>query len=136
MPVGPNTAFVLLIFGFFGIYAEFLRPGRLFPGLAGAASAITGAFFLFASPFSTSGLLLLSTAALLLAAEAFFGPYFLFGALGAVTLMAGFYFLIPPPRRLEPALSLPLSALFGLLTALLGAIAKRARRNKWADLKR
>lgn len=136
MPVGPNAAFVLLIFGLFGIYAEFLRPGRVLPGLIGAAAAVTGSYFLFRSPLETSGLALLSLGACFLLAEACCGPYFLLGALGAIAVTAGFSLLLPGPRTLVPALAIPLSAFFGLASAFLAAAAKRARRNKWADLQR
>lgn len=134
MPVGSNTAFVLLIFGMLGIYFEFIRPGRVAPGVIGAAAAVTGSYVLFRWPLEIPGLVLLSAGALFLIAEACFGRYLVLGALGAVALTAGFCWLLPPPRRIVPELAIPLSAIFAFLSALLASAAKRARRNKWADL--
>lgn len=135
MPVGPNTAFVLLIFGILGIYGELIRPGRVVPGVMGAAAAVTGSYFLFRWPLEIGGIALLSAGALLLIGEACWGPYLVMGALGAIALTAGFSLLLPGPRRILPELAIPLSAVFGILSALLASGAKRARRNKWADLR-
>jgi membrane-bound ClpP family serine protease len=134
MPVGPNTAFVLLIFGVLGIYCELIWPRRVAPGVMGAAAAVTGSYFLFRWPLEIAGLVLLSAGALFLIAEACWGGNLLLGALGAIALTAGFCLLLPTPRRIVPELAIPLSAMFGLLSALLASRAKRARRNKWADL--
>jgi membrane-bound serine protease (ClpP class) len=132
--VGPNAAFLLLIFGLLAIYCEFLRPGLIFPGVLGAAAASAGACFLFRGPLQIYALVLLGVGALLLAGEAFCGPYLLLGALGATSLTLGFALLFPGPRRIAPALAIPASALFGTLTACLASLAKRARRSKWSDL--
>lgn len=132
--MGPNTAFVVLIFGLLGVYAELVWPGRLVPGITGVAGALTGAYFLFRTPPTAAGLALLVLATALLIAEALRGPYFLFGSLGAIALAAGFYFLFAPPRRILPVLCIPVSLLFGGLTALLAVGTKRARRNKWSDV--
>jgi membrane-bound serine protease (ClpP class) len=134
MPVGPNTAFVILLAGIGGIYWELVHPGRVIPGAAGIAAAITGACFLFRPPLETPGLFLLVSGIAFLAAEAFWGPPLVLGTIGTIALTAGFALLLPPPRRLVPQLAVPVSAVFGLVTALLASIAKRARRNKWADI--
>lgn len=134
--MGPKTAFVLLIFGLFGIYAELIRPGRVAPGVAGAAAAIAGGYFLFRGPLHPVGLVLLAAGAALLVAEACWGSYLIFGGLGAAALIAGFYLLLPPSARLAPALEIPLSTSFGMASAFLAAAAKRARRNKREDLDR
>lgn len=136
MLAGPNTAFVLLIFGLLAIYAEFIWIGRVLPGIAGAAAVVTGSYFLFRPPLDTAGLVLLGFGVLSFILEACCGPYLVFGALGVVAVTAGFSLVLPAPHRLAPALAIPLSAVFGLLSALLAAAAKRARRNKWSDLER
>jgi membrane-bound ClpP family serine protease len=135
MPVDPNTAFVLLIFGALGIYSELIWPGRVAPGVVGAAAAVTGSYFLFRWPLEIAGLVPLGAGALLLIAEACWGRYLVLGALGALALTAGFCLLLPPPRRIVPELAIPLAAIFGALSAILASGAKRARKNKWADLK-
>ena len=134
MLVGPNTAFALLVFGLFAIYSEFIWVGRVVPGIAGAAAAAAGSYFLFRLPLDAAGLVLLGLGVLLLVAEACCGPYLVFGTLGAVAVTAGFPLLLAAPHRLAPAVAVPVSAVFGLVSALLASAAKRARRNKWSDL--
>lgn len=128
--MGPNAAFLVLIAGMLGIYHECIRPGRIFPGVAGAAIALAGAYFLFRPPLQLPGLIALIAGVVFLVSEALAGPYYILGALGTVALTAGFAFLLPSPRRLTPALAIPISMLFGALSTVLGSIAKRARRNK------
>lgn len=134
--MGPNTAFVLLILGTLGIYAELLRPGRLMPGVLGLGSVVAGGYFLCRFPLSAGGIGLLAAGVLLMIAEAFFGPYFLLGSIGTIALTAGFCLVCDAPRRIEPALAIPLCLVFGTCTVLLAASAKRAQRNKWSDLGR
>jgi membrane-bound ClpP family serine protease len=130
--VGPNGAFLLLIFGLLAIYCELIRPGIVLPGVLGAASALAGAYFLFRESLQITGLALLAVAILLLIAEAFTAPYFLLGTLGTIALTAGFGLLLPGSRRIATALGIPVSAVFGIITTLLASVAKRAHRNKWS----
>lgn len=132
--MGPNTAFVLLVLGMLGVYAELVWPGRFVPGIVGVASVLTGAFFLFRPPLNLQGLALLAVAAALLIAEARWGPYFLFGSLGTIALVLGFYLLPHAPRRIRPALAIPVALVFGACSLWLATGAKRARRNKRSDL--
>jgi membrane-bound serine protease (ClpP class) len=134
--MGPNTAFVLLILGMLGIYAELVWPGRVIPGILGLGGAVAGAYFLFRPPLSAEGIGLLMAGAVLLIGEALGGPYFLPGSLGTLALTAGFCLMLEPPRRLEPALAIPIALVFGACSLLLATSAKRARRNKWSDLRK
>jgi membrane-bound serine protease (ClpP class) len=130
--VGPNSAFLLLIVGVLGIYWELIWPGRVLPGVLGAAAALAGAYFLAHEFLQTAGLLLLGMAVFLLMGEAFTGRYFVFGFLGTVALTAGFALLLPDWRRIAPELAIPVSVAFGTITTVLASLAKRARRNKWS----
>ena len=131
--LGTNTAFVLLMLGISGIYAELVWPGRVIPGVVGLGGALAGAYFLFRPPLDAPAIALLVAALALLAGEALWGPYLLLGSLGVIALVAGF-FLLDPPRRIEPALGVPVSLVFGVFSMLLAASAKRARRNKRSGL--
>ena len=131
--MGPNGAFLLLVFGLLGVYCEFIWPGRVIPGVLGAAMALAGAYFLFRGPLQIAGLALLGIGVVLLIAEALAAPYFLLGTLGSIALTAVFALLLPDARRIAPGLAIPVSALFGALTTLLASFAKRARRNKWSS---
>ena len=131
--VGPNGAFLLLLAGLLAIYCELIWPGRVIPGVLGAAAALSGAYFLYREPLQPAGLALLAAALLLLIGEARAGPYYVLGFAGTVALTAGFALLLPDSRRIAPGLAIPVSAAFGIITTFLAAIAKRARRNKWRD---
>jgi membrane-bound serine protease (ClpP class) len=134
MRVGPNTAFLLLIFGVLSIYGEFLRPGRLVPGLLGSIMAITGAYWLWRNSPLPPGVLFIMLAVLLLIAEALWNARFIPGILGTISLLAGFLLLFPSERRIAPTLAIPVSIVFGGMTTFLAFEAKRARQNKRSDL--
>src|SRR5437868_12118268 len=109
MRVGPNVAFLLLIAGLLASYCEFLRPGRLVPGLLGLAIGSTGAYWLFRNSPTRAGVLLISLALLLLVAETVWEAYFIPGLVGTICLVAGFTLLFQPSRRIAPALCIPVS---------------------------
>jgi membrane-bound ClpP family serine protease len=132
--VSPTAAFLVFICGLLAIYCELMWPGRIAPGVLGAAATVTGAYFLLRPPFEPAGLALALAGAVLLACEAAAGPAYLFGALGTVALSAGFAVLLPPPRAIAAAAAIPASVAFGAVSTLLAASAKRARRNKRPDL--
>jgi membrane-bound serine protease (ClpP class) len=134
--VTSNAAFLLLICGLLALYCEFVWPGRIAPGVIGAAAALAGAWFLFRPPFYPPALALLATAVVLLIFEAVAGPPFLLGILGTFALAAAFALLLPPPRALAPAVAVPVSLVFGGVSTLLARSGKRARRNKRSDLSR
>jgi membrane-bound serine protease (ClpP class) len=134
MRVGQNTAFLLLIFGVLSMYGEFLRPGRLVPGLLGSIMAITGAYWLWRNSPLAPGILVITLAVLSLIAEALWDGHFVPGILGTILLLAGFWMLFPSERRIAPTLAIPVSLVFGGTTTFLAFEAKRARRNKRSDL--
>lgn len=134
MRAGPNTAFLLLIIGVLLIYGEFLRPGRLVPGLLGSILAVTGAYWLWGNSPVVPGVLLIALSVLLLAIEAFLEAHFIAGILGTTSFTAGFYLLFPSDRRISPILAIPVSIVFGGVTTFLAFEAKRARQNKRSDI--
>ncbi|MFL6352408.1 MAG: hypothetical protein ACJ74Z_11240 [Bryobacteraceae bacterium] len=134
MRVGPNTAFLLVIFGVLSMYAEFVRPGRLLPGLLGSVLAVVGAYFLWRNSPLASGVLLVTLAALFLIAETLWDAYFIPSILGTISLALGSAFLFPSERRIALTLAIPGSIVFGAVTTFLAFGAKRARRNKRSDL--
>jgi len=136
MPAGPNTAFVLTIFGLLGMYGELIWPGRRIAGLAGPGvlglgAALTGAYFLWLHSPTTFGLQFLGAAVALFAIDAMVNSYFVAGVAGAVAMTIGFWKLFDGPRGIVAGLAFPLCLLFGSITMFLSYGAKRARRNKW-----
>lgn len=132
--MSSTAAFLVLICGLLALYWEFIWPGRIVPGVLGAAAAVAGAYFLLRPPFQPGGLALVLTGTLLLGCEAAAGPPYLFGALGTVALAAGFAMLLPPPGAIAASAAIPASVVFGAASTVLAASAKRARRNKRPDL--
>jgi membrane-bound serine protease (ClpP class) len=128
--MNQNIAFLLLICGALAIYGEFIWPGRVLPGLAGAAMALTGGYFLWRNSPSGLGLELLAAAAVLLAAEALLNTYFIAGVMGTAAAASGFCKLFAGRSGIAPGLAIPLCLIFGAVTIFLSGGAKRARRNK------
>jgi len=130
----PDYAFILLISGLLGVYAELARPGLVAPGLAGCVLSLSGAYFLSRDAPSGLGLALLSVAVLLFVAEAFWRVNFVAGVFAIMALTCGFCVLLRETPRISLALAIPVSVVFGSITLVLVYGAKRARQNKWADL--
>lgn len=131
---GPSAAFVLSLLGILGIYTEFIWPGRIVPGLLGAAVLVCGCYFLSRHSPSSIGLVLLAIAAALFIAESLYRTYFLAGALATACLAVGACKLFNRAPGIEPRIAIPVSIAFGGVTMFLGSAAKRARRNKWSDI--
>jgi membrane-bound ClpP family serine protease len=114
----------------FAIYGEVIWPGRVFPGLAGAAVALTGGYFLWRNSPAALGLELLAGAAALFAVEALLDTYFIAGLLGTAAAASGFCKLFAGRSGIAAGLAVPLCLLFGGVTIFLSRGVKRARRNK------
>ena len=131
--VGPSSSFVLAVLGILGIYSEFIRPGRVLPGLLGAAALVCGSYFLWRHSPSRIGLLFIVLAAALFILESLYKTYFVAGALASACLAVGACILFREGPGIEAAVAIPTSAAFGALTTFLGSVAKRARLNKRSD---
>lgn len=137
--IGPNTAFVLTIFGLLGIYGELIWPGYrvariVGPGALGLGTALTGGYFLWWYTPSPQGLEWLGAAAALFLVDAFVNSYFAASLAAATAMAMGFWKLFDSPPGIQAVLAFPLCAVFGAVTALLNVSAKRARRNKRVDI--
>jgi membrane-bound ClpP family serine protease len=138
-PIGPNTAFVLLIFGLFAIYGELVWPGCrvakvIGPGVLGLGAFLAGGYFLWQHSPSPAGLALLGVAAVLFAAEAIVNTYFMAGIFGTAAMTIGFQKLFDDRPGIQGVLGIPLCIVFGIATMTLCFAAKLARRNKRIDL--
>jgi membrane-bound serine protease (ClpP class) len=130
----PNTAFLLAAFGILGIYSEFIWPGRIVPGLLGAAALMCGCYFLAQHSPSGAGLLLIGIATALFTAEAVYRTYFLAGAAATVCLAVGVCKLFNSGPAISAGMAIPVSVVLGGLTMFLGSAARRAKRNKRSDI--
>ena len=134
MNIGPNVAFVLAIFGLLAIYWEFLRPGRIYPGMLGAASLLWGLWALWRLSPTSVGLQWLAVAAVLFLVESCGNTRYLAGLGATAALILGAYRLLTDPRHVVLYVAVPLGLAFAGITVGLAAAAKRARRNKRVDL--
>ena len=134
MWLGPNVAFVVTIFGLLAVYWELLRPGRIYPGMLGAAGMLVGAYALWRLSPTPFGLKLLAAAGALFLVEACWNTRTLAGLAATAALILGSWKLFAGPRHVVLYLVLPLGLVFGAATIWLSAAAKRARQNKRADL--
>ncbi len=135
----PVEAFLLVLSGTLGIYCEFIRPGRVFPGLAGSVSVAAGIRAIARMQLSHTGMVLIGLAIALFLLELFWlkalwRVNLLAGLAGIVSLTIGFCLLVRGPGGIPPALAISAGISFGCLTLFLCYQAKRARRNKWSDV--
>lgn len=133
--IGPNTAFVLAIFGALGIYCEFVWPGRIYPLLLGSSALIGGCYSLWRLSPSDISLALIAAAVLLYAAEVFWNTRFISVACATGCLAAGFCEMFQRPPWIVPGLAVPVSLAFGAATGVLCYSARRSRQMKWSDIK-
>lgn len=129
-----GESLLLVFFGVLAIYCEFIRPGRVLPGVAGSLAAAIGIYKLEHLPLTHTGLILIATAAALFLLEAFWPVNFMAGTAATVSLSGGSALLVHSPADIGPGLAIAASVVFGGVTMLLCCAAKRARRNKTADL--
>lgn len=132
--MSPAMTFIFLLVGIFGIYCEFVWPGRIFPAIFGVLSAGTGAVGFLRMRLDGLGVAMLTVAVGLLLLDAYWQFRFWAGAAGTLALTAGFAKLLGGRDRLSLALVLPACLVFGVSTLLLADVTKRARLAKWRDL--
>lgn len=125
----PNVAYLLLIFGFYGILFELASPGIGFAGIGGAISLILGLYALQAIGVSWAGLALVALAFALLAADVFAPTHGALTAGGLLALLLGSLLLAETPggRAVSPWLVLPTVAATGALTLFVLRAGLRAQ---------
>jgi membrane-bound serine protease (ClpP class) len=128
----PNIGFLMLVLGALGIYIEFLSPGLIFPGVAGAVLALLGLSSLSVLPINWTGAALLLLALSLFVLELKFTSHGILGVGGAVSMLLGAMILVngPPEMRIHWSTALSVTLPFALITMFLVSLAVKARRNK------
>lgn len=129
----PNVAFLLLMFGFYGILLEFYSPGWGVGGTLGAIFLVLGFFGLSVLPVNYAGLALIGLAVGLFVAEAFVAS---FGALtlgGVVCLVLGGLMLVDTPvemMRVSVWVVVPVALATGAIAFFLMGNAIKALRGR------
>jgi membrane-bound serine protease (ClpP class) len=121
----PDIALSLLVFGMLGVYAEFIAPGRIAPGVVGASLVALGLKGFATFPFSLAGTCLIVLAFACFLLDACYPTRGLVTFLGAIAMIFGVLDL-----RVHPLIALALTIPFAFISAFLFSIAVRARRNK------
>ncbi len=102
----PQIAFLLMLFGFWGLVFEFSQPGGVFPGVFGALCLLLSIYAFHLFPFHLTGILMILLGFFFLLLEIKVPSYGILTAgglisliLGGVVLGAGFpsYFRVPVP---------------------------------------
>ena len=92
----PNVAFILLLFGVYGILFEFMSPGAVAPGVIGGISLIVALTALSVLPVNYGGLALVLLGIALMVLEASAPTFGALGLGGIVAFVVGALFLFEP----------------------------------------
>ncbi len=125
----PNLAFLMLMLGALGLYAEFATPGLILPGVAGGILVLLGLMSLSLLPINWTGAALLALALALFVLEAKVASHGVLGIGGAVAMVLGAMLLVegPPEMRIRFSTALAVSLPFALITIFLVSLIIRAR---------
>ncbi len=130
----PNIAYILMAFGWLGLYMEISNPGAIFPGVVGAICLILGFYALSVLPVSYAGVALLFLAMLLFLAELKIVSYGLLSVGGVISLVLGSLMLFKdagPAMRLGGGL---VATTAGTILLLVGLVMTQAIRMKNAPV--
>jgi len=126
----PSIALILMMVGVYGLLFEFMNPGMVLPGVAGAISLLIGLFALQLLPVSYAGLALVLLGIAFMVAEVFMPSYGSLGIGGIVAFVIGGLMLIDtdvPGFGVPLSLVLTLAATSALFVFGVVAAAWRAR---------
>ncbi len=112
------------------IYAELCAPGVVVPGALGGVSVLGGAWLLAEKHLTLPGLACLGAGLLLAAAAIRRRSYRIWMVLSLAFLCAGSSLLVGDADSISLAVSIPLPALWGVVTIVLGRLALEARARK------
>jgi membrane-bound serine protease (ClpP class) len=114
----PNLAYILLMFGIYGIFFEIYNPGAIFPGVIGGICLILAFYSLHALPVNYTGLALIIFAVILFILEIKVVSHGVLTIGGIISLFLGSIMLIDEESVLEAmAISIELIILIVVLTA-------------------
>jgi len=114
----PNLAYILLMFGIYGIFFELYNPGAIFPGVIGGICLILGFYSMHALPVNYTGLALIIFAVILFILEIKVVSHGILTIGGIISLLLGSMMLIDRESFLEAMeISMELIILIVILTA-------------------
>jgi len=90
----PNIAYLMMMFGFFGILFEFFNPGAILPGIAGVIALIFAFYAMQTLPVNYAGVALIAFALLLFILEIKIVSHGVLAIGGIISLILGSMMLI------------------------------------------
>jgi membrane-bound serine protease (ClpP class) len=130
----PNIAYILLLIGIYGLIFEFMNPGYILPGVAGAICLLLGLYALHVLPVNYAGAALLLLGIALMVVEAFVPSFGALGIGGIAAFVIGSLMLIESNTVPEFKLSRVLIGSFALVSGVFFFVvlgmAVKARRRK------
>jgi membrane-bound serine protease (ClpP class) len=128
----PNIAYILMLFGIYGLLFEFYSPGAIVPGVVGAISLCLALYAFHVLPINYAGLALVALGIILMASEAFVPSFGALGLGGAAAFVIGSIMLMDveaPGFRVSPMLIGSVAAVSaGLLLAVMMMLMRARRR--------
>jgi membrane-bound serine protease (ClpP class) len=128
----PSVAYLLILVGIYGLLFEFMNPGLIFPGVAGAICLLVALYALHLLPVNYAGLALMALGIAFMIAEAFLPAFGSLGIGGLVAFVLGSIMLIDSDI---PAFEIPYALIGGVAAAsagflifVLGMLARARRR--------
>lgn len=129
----PNIALILMMFGIYGLFFEFMNPGALYPGTIGAICLLLGFYALAALPVNIAGIGLILLGIALMAGEAFSPSFGILGIGGIAAFVLGAAILIDtdvPQFQVDWA-AIAAIAIFSMgMTIMIARLALSSRRQR------
>jgi len=129
----PNVAFLLLVFGFYGILFELYSPGWGVAGTLGIVCLLLALLTFAILPINFVGLALIAVALAMFVAEAFVTSYGALAVAGAVCMALGAVMLVDSPagfQRVSLWTVLPVALATALITLFLAGSVVKAHRGR------
>jgi membrane-bound serine protease (ClpP class) len=127
----PNIAYLLMIFGFYGIIFELRSPGAVFPGVFGAVCLVLAFFALQVLSINTAGFILIILGFVFWILEAFVPGFGVLAAGGLVSFVLGSMMLFKTPEvKVSLGLIITMAVCTGLFLFVGVGLALRTRFTK------
>jgi len=116
----PSVAYILILVGIYGLIFEFMNPGMIVPGVAGAIALLLAMYALHLLPVNYAGLALILLGVAFMAAEAFLPSFGALGIGGVIAFVIGSVLLIEDTAM--PEFKIPYALIAGITVASAGVL--------------